>query len=357
MEAGFQIDMVRVYIEKADYEHSLELIDELDRREDLLEHQRIILLTCRAESLVKNGDYQAALEVLVPFLELQETQQTVDDEILCDTYNKLGNAFYRINDFERAFSAFEQGYRISVRLPKFGLIAARVTKNLGLTCNQLGFKKDATRYLEKAYKFFQHASNINELANTMFYLALATENAEYMLKARSLYEGIEFVREANIAKQYYAFHVVKNDNPDKSLSEIEDCTREFERMGDLPMCIFTLSRSAMLCTELDRQDEAEHYLELAEKYVEELGDKSDYLLSEYYKAKSILYYRRTDYNQAVRNAMKSVEICVTMGLVTDAADALQVAAESYRQLGMIEMAYNTSMEIVKMLRNPLNRGK
>lgn len=357
MEASFQIDMIRVYIEKADFEYALELIDDLDRREDLLEHQRILLLAYRAESLVKNGDYHDALSVLVPFLEQQEVHQTVDDEILCDTYNKLGNAFYRINDFERAFSAFEQGYRISVRLPEFGLVAARVTKNLGLTCNQLGFKKDASRYLEKAYKFFQNASNLNELANTLFYMALATDNAEYMLKARSLYEGIEYVREANIAKQYYAFHVVKNDDPEKSLNEIEACTREFERLGDLPMCIFTLSRSAMLCTEQNRLSEAEHYLNLAGSYVAKFGDSKDYLLAEFFKAKSMFHYRGNNYDEAITTAMKSAEICVTMGLAIDGADSLQIAAECYRQIGNLEKAYDTSMEIVQLLRNPLIRGK
>jgi transcriptional regulator with XRE-family HTH domain len=149
-EAGFQIEMVRVYIEKADYDHALELIEELDQRKELLEHQRIELLICRADGYRLTNQFQKVVDLLMPFLQDQLKQQTVDDGILCDTYNKLGNAQYWLNDFEKAYSSFEHGYKISLKLPEYGLVSARVSKNLGLTCLQIGYREDAQRYFEMA---------------------------------------------------------------------------------------------------------------------------------------------------------------------------------------------------------------
>ncbi|PWK13959.1 helix-turn-helix domain-containing protein [Tumebacillus permanentifrigoris] len=106
MEVSFQIDMVRVYIDKADHTHALELIDELEQRADLLEHQRIELLICRAECYRTARVFEKVVELLVPFLQNQQIRQNVEDVVLCDTYNKLGNAHYWLNDFEKAYFVF-----------------------------------------------------------------------------------------------------------------------------------------------------------------------------------------------------------------------------------------------------------
>lgn len=356
LEANFQIEMIRVYIEKADYSYALQLIDELKQREDLLDHQRITLLTSRAESLIKNTEYDAALKVLRPFLEQQEIKQTIDDEILCDTYNKLGNAYFRLNDFEKAFSAFEQGYRIGTKMPDFNLVVARVTKNLGLTCNHLGLNEDASRYLQKAYQFFERTSDLYELANTMFYMALATENPDLMIRSRQLYEGLNFVREANMAKQQYAFLVLANEDYAEALKVNESCTTEFLQIGDIPRCIYTLSRSAIICIVKNSLIEAEKYLNRAEEYLGKLESNNHHQLADFYSAKAMYFYQKQNFGQAIDNAKISAEMCVKMGLNVDGADSLKIVAESLHQQGKHEEAYKVSMEAVNLLRHPIRGG-
>lgn len=350
MEAGFQIEIVRIYIEKADYNHALELINELDQRKDLLEHQRIELVSCRANCLLFLRKYEQVVDLLRPFLEQQQKQQTVSDEVLCDTYNKLGNAHYRLNDFEKAFSTFELGYSISLKLTDFGIISARISKNFGLTCNQLGFKEDAVLYLKKAYAFFEKMADMREVANTLFTMSLATGSVEYLTKARSLYEGLSMVREANIAKQHYAYHVASRVDYLKSLEEFDSSREGFEKLGDLGMCIYTLSRSAIVSINHGDTVEAEKRIKQADYYRSKTEKEDEYLLIDLYRAKAMYHLEQKNYDQCILNSLKSSEICAKIGLNVEGAISLELAADAYHQKGENELAFKASKQVIELLR-------
>lgn len=288
--------------------------------------------------------------MLIPFVEQQEIQQTISDEMLCESFNKLGTAHYWLNDFEKAYSAYEQGYRISLKLPEFGLVAARVTRNLGLACNYLGYREDALRYLEKAHIFFERVSDVKELANTLYDMALATGNAEYMLKACSLYEGLNLVREANLAKQYHAFHVESKRDPESALRELDSCAREFEQIGDTWMCIYTLSRAATVCIENGDLHRAGQYLEDAEGIKEREVEGNDYLSIDYYMALAAFHLRRGNYTQSVLDSQMASHLCDKMNLMEDSAKALELTAEAYELQGLHELAYQVSKKVIRRLK-------
>ncbi|MGB8954961.1 MAG: helix-turn-helix transcriptional regulator [Tumebacillaceae bacterium] len=349
LEAGFQIEMVRVYIEKADYKHALELIEELDRREDLLEHQQIELLVCRAECNVKLGNFKKVIDELSLFVE-QQKQQTVEDVLLCDIFNKLGNAHYRLNDFEKAYSAFEQGYRISLKLPEFGLVSARVTKNLGLTCNQLGFLTDARRYLEKAYEYYDRVSDIRGLANTLVDLAYATGNLEHMQRAREMYETLNMVVEANLAKQHYAFYVEVHRNFKKALEDFSSSTKVFEQYGQFGFGVYTQSRAAIACIEKGHVELAKQCLSNAEELMKHFTVPDDYHFADFYKARARYYLLMESFEKSIADAHKASEMCGRMGLIGESAESLQIVAKAYFEQGQYVSAFEISQQVIEMLR-------
>lgn len=357
MDVNFQLDVIRVYIERGEYTRALFLIEELEKKDELLEHQRVELLLDRAECFLKKQQYREAVYLLKPFVENQEIQKSVDDESLCEAYNKLGNAHYWLNDFEKAYAFYHHGYRYSLGFPEYGVVSARITKNLGLTCHQLGFKEEATQYLEKAYEYYEQITDSKELANTLFYLALASGNVDYMMKARSIYESMNLTREANMAKQHYAFYVEAKVDLHKALQSIEACTVEFEKMGDVALCVYTLARAAMICVENEQEEVAERYLFKAEEFRKQLNEEDDYdyYCADYFKACAKYSYYIKNYDQAILNAKKSAEMCAKMGLSVESSYSLRIIAEAYSQQGMHEEAYKVSMEIVQLFHQQTRR--
>ncbi|PWK07024.1 tetratricopeptide repeat protein [Tumebacillus permanentifrigoris] len=355
MEAGFQIEMTRVYVEMADYNHALELIDELDRREDLLDHQRIELLVQRTECLIQTKKYEVANGLLVHMLNKQLAQQTIDDQTFCDLFNKLGTAHFFLRDFEKAFSAYEQAYRISQKLHEYGLISAKVSYNLGITCNQLGYKDDATRYLEKAYLFFDSISDMNRVAQTLFELAIASGNPSQLVQARSLFESLNMVHQANRVKQHYAFHIQSRQDYKKAVDELYMVATEFEQIGDVGMSVYTYSRATMVCLEYDDLEQASECLNEATLREQKMANKENYPLAYYFRARSKYFLCNEQYENCILDSRKSAEIYGIMGMDYESADSLQLAAEAFRRKGDYQEAFEVSQKSYDRIKK-LSRG-
>jgi transcriptional regulator with XRE-family HTH domain len=356
LDAGFQIEMVHVYSERADYNQALQLIDELERREDLLDHERIELIVCRAHCQVKTGKHEQTVELLRPFLEQQQVQQTIDDELLCDTFNKLGYAFFKMRDFKRAYSAYESGYRISLKLPDFGLVAARVTKNLGLVCNQLNLFDDAQRYLEKAQTFYGAVSDVKGLADTIFALGIATNNESHLTKSKLLYESLNLVEEANIVKQHYAYSVESKVDYKSSIKTFRSAVAEFEKLGVHYRSLFTLSQAALIALKNDDSEEAVRLLDQAEELRNSRKEEVVFALRIFYKAYAKLKFIQNQYDDCKKYSEISSELYAKMGMYDESAEALQICAEAYQIEGDYQNACMVFGKVSELLWKSL-RGR
>lgn len=348
MDTSFLLDMVRVYLEKGDFHHALELV-ELVETHDLLEHQRLQLLISRGECLLMGLQYDEVIMLLLPFIEKQQIAQTVDDETLCRAFRSIGSAYFHSQDFEKAFSMYEQGYRISLRLPKDTALVAKISYNLGLTCNQLGLKEDARRYLEKAQTYYDSVADIQKLADTFFALAISTHEKRHILSARTLYESLNLVHEANVVKQFYAFNIISKSDIDLAIHEMNTVTHAFNSMGDIGMCVYTCSRSAILCMENERIGDAKQYLDKASLYLEKSSEPNNYLSADYYKAYAMYHLKQKNYDQCIEDSKRASAMCDKMGLYTESATSLRLAAEAYHQMGKNEDAYRVSQNIIDLL--------
>ncbi|PWK14498.1 helix-turn-helix transcriptional regulator [Tumebacillus permanentifrigoris] len=353
MEAGFQIDIVRVYVEKCDFHHALALIDEIDQRADLLDHQRVELLINRVDCCIKIKKSETAVEILLPFLEQQESSQTIEDESLCTLYNKLGNAYYRQTEYEKSFSAYERAYTLSLKFPQLNLLGARVLFNMGLICGKLGFKSDAMRYLESAHQFFQSISDMESVANTLFALAVETEDPTQLLQARSLYESLNLLHEANRVKQLYAYKIESKNDYKKSIQKLRAIAADFETFGDLGRSVISLARALLVCLEHEDLEEAGICYQEAARQVQKMDVEDTFVLGYFYRSKSQYSLKMKDFENSIVNAQRSSEICAKMGLYADSAKSLQICAKAFESQGNHQQAYEVSNKALEQL---LHRG-
>lgn len=355
-EAGFRIDMISVYIEKSDYEHALKHIEDLSGNDNLLEHQITELFVYHVDCLNKTGKYHEAVHKVLPFLEAQEANKSVSEETLCILYNKLGRAYFNLNDFERAFSSFQQGYRISLKFGTFNIVAARVTKNLGLVCNQLGYKQDARKYLEKAYQFYESSADLTGIADTLFALAVASGDGSYLAKAKAIYESQNLIHEANVVKQHFAFHVESKRSYLAAVEKLQSSAKEFERLGDYGMGVYTLSRAAVLCIENEDAKSAQEILGKAEVYKGLMKNEDPFMLGLYYIARSKLSLLVREFDDCIHHANIASELCAIMGMYADSADAQQMIANAYRLQGNVDQAYEVMVKVAHLLRESQRRN-
>jgi tetratricopeptide (TPR) repeat protein len=349
METSFQLDMIRVYIEKGEYAHAFTLIDELQGRQQLLEHQRVDLLLQRAECSINSGRMKEAIEILLPFVERQDIQQTVDDLTLCDSYNKLGKGYFKLRDFEKAYAAFERGYRITLKFSDLGTVAANVTYNLGLTCSHLGYKEDGRRFLEKAHQFYKSVSDIKNIADTLFAIAISSGDVSQLNTVRSLYESMNLIRESIVVRQHYAFHVESKINYENAINEFRDTAMRFESLGDIGMSVYTLSRAVAVCLDHDDLELASELCEESIERRERINEDSTFALGYFYKVKAALNLRLNRFEECISDAKRASDICAIMGMYAESAEALQLSARAFEFQGEYQKAYEVSCKIVDLL--------
>lgn len=350
-----QITLVHVYIETREFEQALRLIEDLLANDELLEFQLHELVVCQAESLIRSGKWTEGIAILAPFLEQQEVNQSIGDEALCDAYNKLGYAFFNRREFEKAFAAYERGYLITLRLPSFGTVAARVTKNLGLTCNQLNLKDEAQFYLEKALGFYQSVSDIKSLADTFFALTLANNDATLATKAQLLYESLNLVRDAHIVKQHHAYHFGSKENYQRSLQVLHSTAVELAKINDGGSALFTLSRALMVCVEHHDIEQAKYYMNLAHSQNAMLiqDEVSDFDLASYHRALAKYHLLAREYAECLHHSQLSADLCDKMEVYAESAHSLKIAADAYKQQGM----FDSATDIYEKIYNLLSRSR
>lgn len=349
-DVNFQLDVVRVFVTKGDSAHALELIAELQNQE-LLDHQRHVLLLCQAEALTKAGQPEAGERLMLNFVHTQEKQQTISDDMLCDAYNKLGTAYFHQRDFEKAYSAYEHGYHISLRMDFMTRPAAVVTMNLGILCTHFGFNEDARKYLNLAREYFADKTELNNLARSLFSLAIATKNKEYLVEALSLYNSLQDLRNAYLARQHYVYHFESEHDYKGAVQELQELAFKFEhQLYDPEMSVYLFGRAFMVSFKSGDQSLAELNIIQAEEKSVYVKDKNSHRIAYLQRCKSINEVSKGNFQNAISQSLKSSELYANMKMYSESAESLQIAAEAYSQLGKFQEAYEVLTRVNKLLR-------
>lgn len=357
LEAKVQLDIVKVYIERMEYNEAVVLIEELEQREDLLEYQRRELTLCRAECLMRTGMADKAVEILTEMQRKLEMNRESDDHFMALLYDKLGNAFYFSANITTAHAHYMRAYQITQRFHEVDLVAARIAYNLGMACRLLNRNSDAVEYLTSAEQFFKKASDPSKLAHILFELGIAfrfsndLERAEQYLKdALALYESNNIIHFARLVRESYAFTVLSLKNPNQAIDELILCTKEFEKTGDIPQIAYTCSRLAKLLMNQNRIDEAGGYLEgVLSKFTMDDASK-DLRYVHIYQSYAEYLYETKKYDQCIKYSYMSSDLFSKMGYIRDAADSMSPAVKAYRKKGQFEKALELSEEMCDLLR-------
>jgi transcriptional regulator with XRE-family HTH domain len=279
LEAKVQLEIAQVYTERGEYADAFPLLEELERREDLLEFVRRDLMICQAECLMRTGKQLQAIENLTDLLSKLEKQREQDDQFMARVYNKLGNAFYLNSDNVQAYSAYQRAYQISQRFP-FNLISADISFNLGMVCSLMPMKREALSFYEKAKGYYSEVADVRKLANTLFNLALVHREMndikgteDYLEQALVLYESLNMLNRVYFAKQEHAYHVLFETEPEQAVQELTSCSEQFEQLGDIPRLIYSYTRLANVLLKIGRYEDAEKFLLLTLTYFTEEESK------------------------------------------------------------------------------------
>ncbi|MBL0388228.1 helix-turn-helix transcriptional regulator [Tumebacillus sp. ITR2] len=349
-DISFQLDVIRVSVSKRDYAYALELIQELEGQE-LLEHQRQVLFLNHMECMTRTGYPHDAARRVLEFVQAQEKQQTVSDETLCDAYNKLGNAYYFQRDYEKAYSAYEHGYHVSLRQEVMTRPAAAITLNLGIVCNELGFKEDAQLFLDKARDYYSDKTDLMNLARSLFSLAIATKSKEYIVQALSLYNSLNDLRNAYVARQHYLYYYEAKDNYKGAVKELQDLAFKFENdLEDPEMSVYLYGRAFMVCFKSGDQELADVNMSQAEKISTEVKDEQSSGIAYLHRCKALNEMSKKNFENAIIHSLKSSELYGKMKMYTQSAESLQVSADIYSQMGKFQEAYEVLTRVNKLLR-------
>ena len=99
LETTVLIDLTKIFVERKEYHHALEHIAELEKRGDLLEHQKREMIITKAESLMRSKRTDEAIRLLSELRNSLEKTHSVDTHIVAEVFNKLGNAYYLASNY------------------------------------------------------------------------------------------------------------------------------------------------------------------------------------------------------------------------------------------------------------------
>lgn len=357
LEAKVQLDIIKVYIERGDYQQAFPLLEDLLQQKDILEYQRRELLLCQAECLMRTGMADAAVLLLSNMQQELENNRESDDRFMATLYDKLGSAHYFNSNMAYAHSQYQRAYQICKRFPDADLLSSKVSFNLGTVCIDLGLYSEALAYLTNAHQFFEKAADPKRLATTLFSLGLCYHALKdlqqagiYLEQSLELFKSLNIMSMARRIKQQYAYYVIGPQNPERALDELIVCAADFKDSGDTTREAYTYSSIASIYLELEKVDSAEKYTELAISLID--AADNDFRFAYIYRtaATFMLKVKRTD--ESIEYAFKSANIFDKMGIEREAANSLRIAVDAYQSMGHVEKALSISQQVIEKLSCP-----
>ncbi|MFD2169779.1 helix-turn-helix domain-containing protein [Tumebacillus lipolyticus] len=356
LEAKVQLDIIKVYVETADYANALPLIEECEDREDLLEFQRRELVLLKAECLTRTGKSAEAIKLLTDLQQRLELERDADDHFMAILYDRLGTASYFLSNIANAHAYYMRAYQLTLRFPMLDLTAARISYNLGMVCRQLNRQIDSIEYLRKAESFFKVISDSKRLAQVLFELGIAyrfggdlVRADKYLQESLVLYKQLNFVNMAYMVRESYAFTVMSRHQPEQAIEELLECIKEFEKDGNLLLVSFTYARIAYIRLKQRDIKGAEFFLQKSTDLFTKEEAFGNPRLAYVLRVKSMHYLEINNFVKCIEFSNLSSEIFDTIGLVTEAAESLKLSAEAYRRQREYKEADAVSQKIIDFL--------
>lgn len=363
LEAKVQLDIIKVYVETADYAYALPLIEELGGQRELLEYQRRELALCQAECMMRMGKADQAVTVLTELQQRLELERETDDHFMANLYDKLASANYFLSNMTNAHAYYMRAYQLTLRFTEFDLTAARIAYNFGMACRQTNHQSEAIEYLSKAEEYFRKVSDMKRLAHTMFEMGITLSNCkkyskseEYLQHSLSIYKALNILESARRVRQTYSLEILSINDPPQAIQVLLENAHEYELIQDNVRQALSYATIAHVYLIQGHSTQAEKYLSIA------LGlfNEEDSFQHPHYAFVFQVYARYwlavNEFEKCVQYAYLSSDIFGRMGLEQESAESLQLTVDAYRSMGQYVQALDMADRVNQLLRHSKERA-
>ncbi|KEO84965.1 helix-turn-helix domain-containing protein [Tumebacillus flagellatus] len=363
LEVSTLVVIVKIFVERKEYHHALKHIADLEKRGDLLEHQKQEVSVYKAESFMRTNRAEEAINLLADLRASLESAQA-DEHLVADVFNRLGNAYFLASNMTHAHAHYLRAQQIALTFAVFDELAAKISYNLGMVCSWLKKPSEATEHLEKAEQFFREISDNIRLADTLFrqgqcYRDLnKLELAErYLNESFAIYKSHNLLELAQHVRYNLASSVTAAIEIDLAIEELQVCVENFKSLKDYFMVAYTYVRIAELQLEKAQVKEADQNLVEALQVMQTFEISEFYLnngYAFYYKVLARSLYAKEKYGEAIETSFNSSKLFGKIGVKRDEADSLEIAVDAYLKLGDSNEAIQLSRRISDLLRHSLD---
>ncbi|ARU63674.1 hypothetical protein CBW65_23620 [Tumebacillus avium] len=351
MEIVSRIKLIEVLIEKHRAADAEEIINGLLDQTDLSETQKHTLSIHQAEIRLQQKRFDEAHNILRPLIEHLEALNYHDAYIMAWIYNILGSVQYSKQKYYEAHANYTRANILINRFVDFDLLAAKISYNVALALLRLDKSQEAIPYLQAAERYYEQTNALTKLADTLFTRGIAYKNAKDYVKASECFDQtkailnvIDHDRLSVIVQHTVATEITVRENPTQALSELEICLNKVRDLKDHPRQILVHAKIAYVQMELNNFQNASTHIEQAENLISDHAVQDTPEVAEFFRIKSIYYFRTNNYTQSVKCAYYAAAEFDKMQLRKDKARSLQVAILSYKAMGEFEKALTLALE-------------
>ncbi|MEQ9230674.1 MAG: tetratricopeptide repeat protein, partial [Cyclobacteriaceae bacterium] len=271
-EASANNALGTIYFFQSDYDSAIFYYNEcLKISEKLNDSLRIgAMLNNIGTVLTYQTKYDSSLEVL---FRARELRMLIDDPKITSTVNNIGNAYQRMQDWEKALEYYEEAAALKEKYEQT-LSLSNTLNNIGIVLKQMDRAEEAIPYYEKSLKIAEDFNDKIKQANAHNNLA-----ALYHLSP-DLYGQAETHYRKSIALK--------------------------EEMGDKTGLFNSYTQLADLLSASGKAKEARDFIYQAEKLGEEIGQ--NLFTSAFLKTKASILYRSGQKDQAFEALNEAYEL-------------------------------------------------
>ncbi|WP_198299655.1 helix-turn-helix transcriptional regulator [Tumebacillus avium] len=363
LEISTQVMIVKIFVERKEYHYALKHIADLEKRGDLLEHQKQDVILFKAESYMRTGRTEEAITLLSELRTSLEKFQG-DEHLIADVFNRLGNAYFLASNITHAHAHYVRAHQLSLTFAIFDELAAKISYNLGMICSWLKKPSEATEHLENAERYFRDISDHIKLADTLFRQGQCYRDLNKMeLAERYLNESFVIYKSHNhlVLAQHVRYNLASTvtalNEFDLAIEQLLECIDNFKELQSWNMVVYTYVRIAEIHLENGRYKEAEKFLVEAQQVLRSV-ELPEYdhnnVYAFYYRVLARSLYTIGKYSEAIEMSFNSSELYGKIGVKRDEADSLEIAVDSYLKLGDTNEAIQLSRRISDLLRYSLD---
>lgn len=345
-DTTYDLDVIEILVQKNNFNDAFEKISKLNK-EDFSTAQTGRLTILEAECLSRTGRPDLAV---MKINYLFEENHFLTIRLQVSANKTLGSAYYFLSDMVNSYIFYHKAYSLFLENEfQDAALRADIAQNLGLVCNNLGKYDQSRLYLAIALEFYESVSDIVGLADAYYALGIATKSHVYIAKAKELYANLGIVKLANMVKQYEAFHLRSVTDPSSAIEELVDCADGFYHIGDKQNSLYSICRAIKVANE--NQMSVDILLSRANILVDQIETPNHPIIPFYHQTMSETSYRYKRFDDAVHFGQKSFMVFDKIGMYSDAADSLQVVADSFSELGNYKKANEIQRSVIELLRN------